>query len=100
MKNLMVIAALAVVLVVGVPLFLLRGGDSADDDVTTTVAVSDTTTTTVPPGTSSGAKLRLKGLGIQGGDLHARIRIVVPKEPSDEQRALFEQLRDLEADGD
>jgi DnaJ-class molecular chaperone len=50
----------------------------------------------VPPGTSSGAKLRLKGLGIQGGDLLAQVRIVVPKKLSDEQRALFEKLRDLE----
>ncbi len=53
-------------------------------------------TVTVPPGTSSGSKLRLKGLGVQGGDLLAEIRITVPKEPSDEQRALFEQLRELE----
>ena len=54
-------------------------------------------TVTIPPGTSSGAKLRLKGLGIQGGDLLATVRIVVPKKLTDAQRALFEQLRDLEA---
>lgn len=54
-------------------------------------------TLTIPPGTSSGSKLRLKGLGIQGGDLLAEIKIVVPKEPTDEQRALFEQLRDIDA---
>jgi len=54
-------------------------------------------TVTVPPGTSSGAKLRLKGLGIQGGDLLASVRIVVPRKPTEEQRAVLEQLRDLGA---
>jgi DnaJ-class molecular chaperone len=53
-------------------------------------------TLTIPAGTSSGAKLRLKGLGIKGGDLLAEIKILVPKEPTDEQRALFEQLRALD----
>jgi len=57
-------------------------------------------TVTVPPGTSSGAKLRLKGLGIQGGDLFARVQIHVPKELTDAQRTLFEQLRDLEDGGE
>ena len=51
---------------------------------------------TIPPGTSSGAKLRLRGQGIKGGDLHAVVMITVPKALTDEQRALFEQLRDLD----
>lgn len=50
----------------------------------------------VPAGTSSGTKMRLKGLGILKGDLIARILLTVPKEPSDEEKALYEQLRDLE----
>jgi len=57
-------------------------------------------TMTVPPGTSSGARLRLKGKGLpspgkqgQPGDLFARTRIVVPKSLSDEQRELYEKLR-------
>lgn len=53
---------------------------------------------TVPVGTSSGTKMRLKGLGILKGDLIARILITVPKEPTEEQRALYEELRDLEQD--
>ena len=58
---------------------------------------------TVPPGTSSGAKLRLKGKGIRSqktgtaGDQLVEVRIVVPDEPSDEQQALYERLADSEA---
>lgn len=43
-------------------------------------------TLTIPPGTSSGARLRLRGLGVPAsktgaaGDLFARIKIVVPKD--------------------
>ena len=63
-------------------------------------------TLTIPPGTSSGAKLRLKGKGLPqakgehpgAGDLYARVRVVVPKQVSDEERALYEQLRDLAND--
>ncbi|MDJ0974110.1 MAG: J domain-containing protein [Planctomycetota bacterium] len=53
-------------------------------------------TLSVPAGTSSGTLLRIRGQGIRGGDMHARILVDVPKELSDEQRALFEQLRDLD----
>ncbi len=53
-----------------------------------------------PAGTSSGARLRLRGLGIAGGDLFARIMIRVPKEPTDEERALYEQLRDLTSEAE
>ena len=58
---------------------------------------------TVPPGTSSGAKLRLKGKGIRNqktgtqGDQLVEVRIVVPDETSDEQQALYERLADSEA---
>lgn len=54
-----------------------------------------TATVTVPAGTSSGTTLRLKGQGIQGGDVLAKIQVTVPKDPSDEERALYEQLRAL-----
>ena len=53
----------------------------------------------MPAGTSSGAKLRLKGMGVpdpktgQRGNQLAVIKIVVPKELSIEQQALFEQLK-------
>src|SRR5207245_727007 len=32
----------------------------------------------VPPGTSSGARLRLRGRGIKGGDQYIEIKVVVP----------------------
>jgi len=45
---------------------------------------------TVPPGTSSGKRLRLKGMGVPGkngtGDLYAEIQIVLP-ESIDEESA-------------
>jgi DnaJ-class molecular chaperone len=54
---------------------------------------------TVPPGTSSGAKLRLRGRGIKRsdgtrGDQIARVQIVVPKVPEDdaESRRLIEEF--------
>jgi curved DNA-binding protein len=62
-------------------------------------------TLTLPPGVASGARLRLRGKGMthrpigkdptpQRGDLLVEIRIVVPKELTDKERELFEQLRD------
>ncbi|MEM9347433.1 MAG: J domain-containing protein [Planctomycetota bacterium] len=59
-------------------------------------------TMTIPPGTSSGAKMRLKGKGMpkRGGaehaDLFARVTIEVPKELSEEQKKAYEQLRELD----
>jgi len=56
-------------------------------------------TVTVPPGTSSGAKLRLRGRGIKKpdgtrGDQICRIEVMVPKGAADdsELRHLFEQI--------
>lgn len=60
------------------------------------------TTVTLPPGTSSGAKLRLRGHGIrkQGGDdrgdQYVTVRIMVPKKMTAAQRELFEKLREIE----
>ena len=58
-----------------------------------------TVTMTIPPGTSSGAKLRLKGKGMpkrnaDPADLFARVMVDVPKELTEEQQAAYEQLRD------
>jgi DnaJ-class molecular chaperone len=59
---------------------------------------------TVPPGTSSGARLRLRGRGVQPaggkprGDQYAVVRIVAPKPVSDAQRELLEKLKDTEPD--
>ena len=61
-------------------------------------------TVSVPPGTAAGTKLRLRGRGgkLPSGegraDLYALIKIVPPKVLTDEQRRLFEQLRDAGED--
>ena len=53
----------------------------------------------VPAGTQAGGTFRLAGQGMPTrvgvfGDLFAEVRIVIPDEVTDEQRTLFEQLRD------
>jgi DnaJ-class molecular chaperone len=52
-------------------------------------------TVTVPPGASSGAKLRLKGLGIAGGDLFAVLKVVVPRNIDAKSRELIEEFAKL-----
>ena len=55
----------------------------------------------VPAGMQPGQKIRLRGFGVTAsgrrpaGDLYAVIEVAVPKTLSAEQRALIEQLRDL-----
>lgn len=55
----------------------------------------------VPPGTSSGRTFRLPGQGMprlkgEGrGDLYARVNTRVPASPSEQERALLEQIRQL-----
>jgi len=51
----------------------------------------------VPPGTSSGQRLRIKGLGLrneagESGDLHAVAKIVAPKNLNQTDRKLLEEL--------
>ncbi len=93
------------------PTFTRRGNDVlVDMPVPAPVAVlggkaavetlAGEATVSVPAGASSGTKMRLKGLGILGGDLIARVMVAVPEDPSDAERALYEQLRDLEASDD
>jgi DnaJ-class molecular chaperone len=53
---------------------------------------------TVPPGAQSGQRLRLRGQGLNKrkggrGDEYVRLKIVVPKEISAEERKLFEGLK-------
>ena len=53
-------------------------------------------TITIPPGTNSHAKLRIKGRGIERGeekgDQHVVIRVVVPKDLDDEDKAAVQKL--------
>ncbi|HEV7677147.1 MAG TPA: DnaJ C-terminal domain-containing protein [Candidatus Dormibacteraeota bacterium] len=57
-------------------------------------------TVTVPPGTQSGRTLRLRGKGLPGlrnapaGDLLLTVRITVPASPGDDERELYQRLRD------
>ena len=54
-------------------------------------------TLTIPPGTGSGAKLRIKGRGVQRGeekgDQHCVIKIVVPKDLDEEDREWVRKLQ-------
>jgi curved DNA-binding protein len=52
----------------------------------------------VPPGAKSGQRLRLRGQGLNKrkngrGDEYVRLKIVVPKDASAEERRLYEELK-------
>ena len=54
-------------------------------------------TVTIPPGSQAGQQLRLRGKGLpvkggQRGDLLAELRIVVPKNPTAEEKERYKQL--------
>jgi curved DNA-binding protein len=56
----------------------------------------------VPAGTSSGRRIRVKGRGFpagsgaqEPGDLYAEVRIVVPESPSEREKELFAELREI-----
>lgn len=49
----------------------------------------------VPPGTSSGAKLRLRGKGIRGADQFVVIKVVAPTGLSDEAQQLIKRFAQL-----
>lgn len=57
---------------------------------------------TIPAGTQNGRSIRLRGLGMpnlkkpdERGDLFAEVSVALPAALSDEERALFEELREL-----
>jgi curved DNA-binding protein len=53
--------------------------------------------TRIPAGARSGQRLRLKGRGLPGspsGDQYLHLRIVAPKPKTDEDRELYERMRD------
>jgi DnaJ-class molecular chaperone len=52
-------------------------------------------TVKVPPGTSSGARLRLRGRGIGGGDQYIQIKVVVPTPVDARSRELIEEFARL-----
>lgn len=56
---------------------------------------------TVPPGSSGGRRMRLRGQGWPKkdgtrGDLYVRLNVTVPAQPSDEEKELYRQLRELQ----
>ncbi len=49
----------------------------------------------IPPGTSSGARLRLRGKGIAGGDQYVKIKIIAPAATDERSRELVDELTRL-----
>ncbi len=68
--------------------------DGAKVDLRT---LDGTVTLTVPPGTASGARLRLRGLGLKGdigrGDLFAVIRYALPDNLTDQQKEAIRHMK-------
>ncbi len=65
--------------------------------------VSSKVTMRIPAGVQSGQQLRLAGQGMPrraggSGDLYARLKVTVPRNLSDEERELIEQLRALRSE--
>jgi DnaJ-class molecular chaperone len=65
--------------------------------------MTGTVNLTIPPGTQGGQIFRLKGKGMpklrqkdQFGNLHARIKIRIPTELSQEEQELYQQLAQLQ----
>jgi DnaJ-class molecular chaperone len=52
-------------------------------------------TVKVPPGASSGARLRLRGKGIDGGDQYIEVKVVVPAPKDERSRELIEEFARL-----
>jgi curved DNA-binding protein len=86
-------------LLVDVPISPSEAALGAKVDVPT--LTEGTVVLTVPPGTSSGAKLRLRGKGVLNhktgdrGDQFVVLKISVPKDLPEEARALYEKLAEL-----
>ena len=76
--------------VVEVPLSLAEAVLGAKVDVHT--LEGSTATVKIPPGTSSGARLRLRGKGIAGGDEYIEIKVAVPAAADDKSRELIEEF--------
>jgi len=84
-------------LVVELPVTFAEAALGAEVQVPT---MTGKVTMKVPPGIQSGQQLRLKGQGMPrraggAGDLFARVKVMVPRSLTEDERRLVEQLRDL-----
>lgn len=82
--------------IVDVPVAAWDAALGAKIDVPT---LDGTVSMNIPAGVKSGQKLRLKGLGMPSrngarGDEFARIKIMIPEKLTEEEKKLFEQLRE------
>lgn len=84
-------------IIVDVPLTVAEAGLGSKIDVPT---LEGTVTITVPAGTSSGQRLRIRGMGLPGpsgkGDQFCEIKIVLPKQISAKSKQLLEEFAKLE----
>jgi len=84
-------------LLVEVPVTYAEAVLGADIKVPTITGA--TVTVRIPPGTASGKVLRVRGRGVksssQAGDLLVTVSVHVPTDPTDEERALVEQLAEV-----
>ena len=75
---------------------LVLGSDISVPTVSSSVSVH------IPPGTQSGHVFHLRGRGLPRvnaggtGDLHVRVQVWTPERPSEEERRILEQLRDVQ----
>jgi curved DNA-binding protein len=80
-------------LVLTVPLALTEAVLGAKIDVPT--VAGSKLSVKVPPGTSSGARLRLRGFGVNGGDQYLEFKVVVPAKLDEPSRELIEEFAKL-----
>jgi DnaJ-class molecular chaperone len=79
----------------------VRDDQAVLGDVVKVDALTGPVQVRVPAGSQSGRVLRLRGKGLPGlkttpaGDLLLTLRITVPVEPTEQERALYEELRTL-----
>ncbi len=68
-------------------------------DIKVPTITGSTVTVRIPPGTASGKVLRVRGRGVKSssktGDLLVTVSVHVPTDPTDEERALVEQLAEI-----
>lgn len=84
-------------IILDVPLTVSEAGLGCKVDVPT---LEGTVTITVPAGTSSGQRLRIRGMGLPGaagkGDQFCEIKIMMPKQPGVKAKQLLEELARVE----